>query len=292
MKIQESVREAWRALPQSERHYLETLAKRSPNAGMRCRCKIILSLARGNTPTAISRVALHGISLIYSIANRFVEGGISGLLDRREHNGKSKRLTSEQLATLEELLSKGATAHGWVNELWTTKRVAEVMRRHFHKRYSPGLAWRILTEDLGWSAQKPVRQHNDNDPEEITRWLAVDYPKILPSGAKRSLPRICGRDWISIGTITTAYIRARGCTPVSKITAPHERISAIGAMTISPKHQHFGFSFHLLGDNLNFHGDSVAQFRSGSACQALQSDYLPLGHIRYSLRRASTRVSR
>jgi len=30
-------------------------------------------------------------------------------------------------------------------------------------------------------------------------------------------------------------------------------------MTISPKRVHFDFHFHLLADDANFHGDSVAR---------------------------------
>ena len=52
----------------------------------------------------------------------------------------------------------------------------------------------------------------------------------------------------------------RGCTPVIKVTRPHDRISVIGAMSISPRHKHFGFHFHLSEDNANFHGDSVVRF--------------------------------
>lgn len=52
----------------------------------------------------------------------------------------------------------------------------------------------------------------------------------------------------------------RGCTPVIKISEPHARISVIGAMTISPKRNHFAFHFHLLKDNVNFRGDSVVRF--------------------------------
>jgi transposase len=52
----------------------------------------------------------------------------------------------------------------------------------------------------------------------------------------------------------------RGCTPVIKVSRPHDRISVIGAMTISPRHRHFGFHFHLSYDNANFYGDSVARF--------------------------------
>ena len=52
----------------------------------------------------------------------------------------------------------------------------------------------------------------------------------------------------------------RGCTPVIKISEPHERISVIGAITISPKQRRFGFYFLLSEDNANFRGESVMQF--------------------------------
>jgi len=52
----------------------------------------------------------------------------------------------------------------------------------------------------------------------------------------------------------------RGQTPVIKLSEPHGRISVIAAITISPERRHFGFYFHLLADNANFHGDSVARF--------------------------------
>jgi hypothetical protein len=52
----------------------------------------------------------------------------------------------------------------------------------------------------------------------------------------------------------------RGQTPVIKLSEPHECISFIGAISISPERRHFGFYFHLLTDNANFHWDSVARF--------------------------------
>lgn len=52
----------------------------------------------------------------------------------------------------------------------------------------------------------------------------------------------------------------RGQTPVIKVTSPHERISVIGAMTIRRYSFRFGFQFHLLADNANFTGRSVAAF--------------------------------
>jgi transposase len=52
----------------------------------------------------------------------------------------------------------------------------------------------------------------------------------------------------------------RGQTPVLKVSAPHERISAIGAIAISPRRKRFSFYFHLLEDNANFRGHSIVPF--------------------------------
>ena len=65
----------------------------------------------------------------------------------------------------------------------------------------------------------------------------------------------------------------RGKTPVVRVITPHERISGIGAMTIRRVPVRFGFHFHLLPDNLNFQGHSVAAF---------------LAHLRQRLRGAIT----
>jgi transposase len=54
----------------------------------------------------------------------------------------------------------------------------------------------------------------------------------------------------------------RGKTPVIRVTTPHERISAIGAITIRRSPVRFGFHFHLLPDNMNFQEQSVTAFLS------------------------------
>ena len=67
-------------------------------------------------------------------------------------------MSNEQLETLRKLLSKGATAYGWHNDLWTSKRVAEVIRRHFKIKFTRNRAWYMLKTYLGWNAQRPIQQ--------------------------------------------------------------------------------------------------------------------------------------
>lgn len=52
----------------------------------------------------------------------------------------------------------------------------------------------------------------------------------------------------------------RGHTPVIKITSPHSRISAIGAITVRRGDWFSGFHYKLSADNVNFHGPDVVIF--------------------------------
>ncbi|MCH8879581.1 MAG: IS630 family transposase [Planctomycetes bacterium] len=52
----------------------------------------------------------------------------------------------------------------------------------------------------------------------------------------------------------------RGETPIIKVSEPHGRISVIGALALRQDPTRFAFYFHLLQDNANFNGKSVAKF--------------------------------
>ena len=90
-----------------------------------------------------------------------------------------------QLRQLERALLKGARGHGFDEELWTLRRVAEVIWRLAGVRYHPGHVWRIL-RGLGWSVQRPVRVAAERDEQAIARWVVEDWPAIkqTPTRAK------------------------------------------------------------------------------------------------------------
>jgi len=90
------------------------------------------------------------------------QGGPAALLSTPSP-GAPRRLTDQDYLALEELLAKGATAHGWPNNLWTAGRVAQVIERHFGVRYHPGHVSRILKQQLNWTCQRPEQHHKDRD---------------------------------------------------------------------------------------------------------------------------------
>ena len=52
-----------------------TLSRGSPDAVLRCRCKVILALVQGKSPTAIAEGGLCSASQVYRVAHRFLDQG-------------------------------------------------------------------------------------------------------------------------------------------------------------------------------------------------------------------------
>jgi hypothetical protein len=52
----------------------------------------------------------------------------------------------------------------------------------------------------------------------------------------------------------------RGQTPILETCDRHDRISAISAVTVSPKRRQLGLSFRLLSDDTNVHGEDTVVF--------------------------------
>ncbi len=96
--------------------------------------------------------------------------------------GTESKLDASQRERLQELLLAGPPAAGFSTELWTCRRVAEVVRREFSVDYHPDHLGRIL-HDLGFSPQKPQRRASERNEAAIARWRSHDRPRIKKSAA-------------------------------------------------------------------------------------------------------------
>jgi transposase len=104
------------------------------------------------------------------------EGGMEAL-NTRPPKGVAPRLTAKQKAQIPSLLVKGAEAYGFRGDVWTTKRVTEVVDRTFGVRYHPDYVGRLLRE-AGWSRQKPIERATQRNEEAIRQWYAERWPAI------------------------------------------------------------------------------------------------------------------
>jgi transposase len=89
---------------------------------------------------------------------RWRAGGLDALRSRGP-TGPDPKVSDVQLAQVEHALLKGATANGFVGELWTLDRIATVIERLSEVRHHPAHVWALL-HTIGWagacSAQRGV----------------------------------------------------------------------------------------------------------------------------------------
>jgi transposase len=111
-------------------------------------------------------------------------------LRRRPPPGAPRRLSSDQLARLPELLHRGPAAYGFRGALWTRTRIAAVIRLEFGVSYHPRHVGR-LCQAMRWTPQKPIRRARQRDEAAITRWREETWPAIKkgqrPSSRRSSL---------------------------------------------------------------------------------------------------------
>ena len=111
-------------------------------------------------------------------------------LRRRPPPGAPRRLSSDQLARLPELLHRGPAAYGFRGALWTRTRIAAVIRLEFGVSYHPRHVGR-LCQAMRWTPQKPIRRARQRDEAAITRWREEAWPAIKkgqrPSSRRSSL---------------------------------------------------------------------------------------------------------
>ena len=91
--------------------------------------------------------------------------------------GRPPKLKSDQRRRLLRLLLKGPLAHGYNTNVWTTARIAELIRREFGVSYHRDHVGRLM-HSLNWSHQKPEKRAIERDEEEIERWKRKEWPRV------------------------------------------------------------------------------------------------------------------
>lgn len=109
--------------------------------------------------------------------HRWHTGGRNALVGA-ERLGRTRRLSHEQLAKVENALMAGPKAHGFATDMWTLARVSQVIERLTGVSHSPSQTWLILRQRLGWTRQRPARRASERDQQAIEAWVKKDWPRI------------------------------------------------------------------------------------------------------------------
>jgi transposase len=129
---------------------------RAEDAGTRCRCKVVLALVQGKTPTMIVQGGLCAKSQVYRVAGRFITEGLAGLADRREDSGERK-ITPVYERELLSLVEQLPQEFGYRRPTWTQELLILVLAERVEISISVSAMSRLLRRlGIGLKRPKPI----------------------------------------------------------------------------------------------------------------------------------------
>ena len=126
---------------------------------------------------ALEQRRLEGLRLLRQGLNQSEVARRLRALHQAGRAGRKPRLNQRQKARLEQRLLAGPERLGYETALWTSERVAELIRQDFGVSYHPGHVWKLLAS-LGWSCQRPAGRALERDEPAIRHWKKVTWPDI------------------------------------------------------------------------------------------------------------------
>ena len=79
------------------------------------------------------------------------------------------------------MLLKGASHYGYETDIWTTERIARLIRDEFHVEYHPDHVGKIL-HSLRLSWHKPQGTARERDDKKVRSWVRNVVPDIKKAG--------------------------------------------------------------------------------------------------------------
>src|SRR5215207_267981 len=134
-------------------------------------------LERGIIPAEIARRVGVAHQVVSQWRKVWRQGGRDALRSAGPA-GRKPKLSGGQLADVANALARGAAANGYVTDVWTLPRVAEVIEHVTGVSYHPGHVWYILRDQLDWTWQRPARRATERDDEAIQRWVKKCWPQL------------------------------------------------------------------------------------------------------------------
>src|SRR5574341_181090 len=132
------------------------------------RRRALALLDEGLSLNAVARQIRCAPSSVMHWRNSRRQGGAKALKVRFSP-GRPPKLSATRCRLLLRVLLRGALAAGYPTQLWTTARIADVIRRRFRVEYHRDHVGRLMHR-LGWSHQKPQKKALERDEAEIRRF--------------------------------------------------------------------------------------------------------------------------
>ena len=132
-------------------------------------------LVRGVSQSEVSRKV--GVSRTTALRWSRLRKKQRGAAWKRRPLGRPAKITQAHLKRLSVALEQGAQACGFLNDLWTLPRIAQVLERECGVKSHPAHLWRVLAR-MGWSCQRPCGKALERDEPAIARWKRHTWPAL------------------------------------------------------------------------------------------------------------------
>ncbi len=139
-------------------------------------------LKKGKKQSVISKRLEVNRKTVYNWSVKLEQSG--DWHDRKQPGSKSK-LTKDQKEKLKKIIDCDPRSYGYDTDLWTLKRISEVISREFDVSYNTTHIWRVL-KNLGYSAQIPVAVAMEKNSEYVKEWLEKNYPEYMKEAMEKS----------------------------------------------------------------------------------------------------------
>ena len=131
-------------LPRAVKRRLQQIVKKTKEAGLRDRCRIILLYNERLGCDAIAERVGRVPATVVRVANRFLKDGEDGLEDRRKDNGVPK-VDPDLLEAIVELLGTSPQDYGYMRSTWSQELLALVLYEKTRVQVSRSTVGRMLT---------------------------------------------------------------------------------------------------------------------------------------------------
>lgn len=104
-------------------------------------------------------------------------GGVKALASKGKP-GRKTAPTPAEMKKVEAALVKGPVKNGYRNDLWTLRRVSEIIARVTGRpRPSISRTWGLLRM-IGWSCQRPARRARQQDAEAVAEFRGQTWTSV------------------------------------------------------------------------------------------------------------------
>jgi transposase len=143
-------------LDRAARRRITKLDRRTRDAHVRIRCRVLLKVSRGASRLAAARELGCAPSTAWWIVRRFERRGEASVFDGRSENGERK-VDEDVHGALREILMKRPPDFGYARSSWSLEVLALVLAEKAGVRLSIGHLWKVL-RSLGvrWGRPRPV----------------------------------------------------------------------------------------------------------------------------------------